>query len=485
MPFFQRAICLVCLTFSLTACSGQPTSSDRQQPSITTASGTTVAANPPAVSTTVPTNPPVASTTATTQAATSVALPSATQAATAVSTATNDVGATVTREALPATTAPAVETTTMPAAPQTTPTPVRREPPKLALRQVVDGLSQPTFVTHAGDGTGRLFVVEKAGRIRIVAGGTIQPRPFLDITDRVGSAGSEQGLFSVAFHPQYRTNGLFFVDYTDQNGNTMISRFHVSSDPNRADPSSETTVLTVDQPEANHNGGQLAFGPDGYLYIGMGDGGGAGDRHGRQGNGQNGATLLGKILRIDVNGKAPYAIPPDNPFAGQAGMRHEVWATGVRNPWRFSFDRATGDLFIADVGQDRVEEVDFQPAHSRGGQNYGWRIMEGSECFNPSTGCSKSNLTLPVAEYSHDFGCTIIGGYRYRGKQMPALDGVYLFGDYCSGRIWALTGDAQAGWTKTEVLQTKYSISSFGEDENGDLYLLDLAGGGLYRFEAQ
>jgi glucose/arabinose dehydrogenase len=374
---------------------------------------------------------------------------------------------------------------TAPAAPPTTPTPVRREPPKLALRQVVDGLSQPTFVTHAGDGTGRLFVVEKAGRIRIVAGGTIQPQPFLDITDRVGSAGSEQGLFSVAFHPQYRANGLFFVDYTDQNGNTMISRFHISSDPNRADPSSETTVLTVDQPEANHNGGQLAFGPNGYLYIGMGDGGGAGDRHGRQGNGQNGAALLGKILRIDVNGKAPYAIPPDNPFAGQAGMRPEIWATGVRNPWRFSFDRATGDLFIADVGQDRVEEVDFQPAHSRGGQNYGWRIMEGSECFNPSTGCSKSNLTLPVAEYSHDFGCTIIGGYRYRGKKIPTLDGIYLFGDYCSGRIWALTGDAQAGWTKTEVLQTKYSISSFGEDENGELYLLDLAGGGLYRFEAQ
>jgi glucose/arabinose dehydrogenase len=349
----------------------------------------------------------------------------------------------------------------------------------------VDGLSRPTFATHAGDGTGRLFVVEKAGRIRIVAGGTTQSQPFLDITDRVGSSGSEQGLLSVAFHPQYRANGLFFVDYTDRNGNTMISRFHISADANRADPSSERTVLTVDQPEANHNGGQLAFGPDGYLYIGMGDGGGAGDRHGRQGNGQNRATLLGKILRIDVNGKSPYAMPPDNPFVGQSGVRPEIWAIGLRNPWRFSFDRATGDLFIADVGQNQLEEVNFQPVHSRGGQNYGWRIMEGSECFNPSTGCNKTNLVLPVVEYSHDFGCSITGGYRYRGKNIPALDGVYFFGDYCSGRVWTLTGDAQAGWTKTEVLQTKDNISSFGEDEGGELYLMGLDSGALYRLEAR
>ncbi len=354
---------------------------------------------------------------------------------------------------------------------------------RLGLKQVVDGLEHPTFATHAGDGTGRLFVVEKVGRIRIVVNGALQARPFLDIADRVGSSGNEQGLFSVAFHPHFRSNGQLFVDYTDRSGNTVVARLHVSSDLNVVDVSSAVTLLTVDQPEANHNGGQLAFGPDGYLYIGLGDGGGAGDRHGEHGNGQNGAVLLGKILRIDVDGKAPYAIPPDNPFVGKAGMRPEIWALGVRNPWRFSFDRATGDLYIADVGQDKWEEVDVQPTRSGGGQNYGWNTMEAAHCFDPAEGCTTSGLQAPVAEYSHDLGCSITGGYRYRGKSMPAFEAGYFFADYCSGRVWVLTAATGGAWTKKEVLQTSYGISSFGEDEVGELYLMDYDAGVLYRLQ--
>jgi glucose/arabinose dehydrogenase len=362
-----------------------------------------------------------------------------------------------------------------------TPTTGTTGPLSLALRQVAQGFQQPTFATHAGDGSGRMFVVEKAGRIRILRGNAVDEQPFLDITDRVGSSGSEQGLFAVAFHPNYRTNGQFFVNYTDENGDTVIARFRVSNDPDRADVGSAATLLRIDQPEANHNGGQIAFGPDGYLYIGMGDGGGAGDRHGPIGNGQNGEALLGKILRIDVNGQAPYGIPPHNPFVGRAGMRPEIWATGMRNPWRFSFDRATGDLFIADVGQNETEEIDFEPARSPGGRNYGWNVMEGSGCFRPTSGCDQSNKELPVAEYNHDQGCSVTGGYRYRGRAEPSFVGVYFFADYCSGRIWGLTPAQNGAWTKTELFQADSGISSFGEDEQGELYVMDLSTGVLSR----
>ncbi len=345
----------------------------------------------------------------------------------------------------------------------------------IELQPIVDGLERPTYLTHAGDD--RLLVVEQPGRIRIIQNGQLLDQPFLDIADLVLSSGSEQGLFSVAFSPDYKTNRQFFLDYTRQpDGATIIARYTVSdNDPNVADPGSAKTILTIAQPEPNHNGGQLQFGPDGYLYIGMGDGGGAGDRHGPIGNGQNLNALLGKLLRLDVTNQDTYAIPPSNPFG------NEIWAYGLRNPWRFSFDRSTHDLYIADVGQNAYEEVDFQPASSKGGENYGWRIMEGLHCFNPSSDCDQSGLVLPVAEYSHDEGgCSITGGYVYRGQQYPAINGVYFFSDYCSGYIWSLQRDASDHWQMTKRLESNLNVSSFGEDRNGELYVIDL-GGGIYR----
>ena len=273
----------------------------------------------------------------------------------------------------------------------------------------------------------------------------------------------------------------FFVNYTDRQGDTVISRFVVSQDPAQADPSSKVVVLTVDQPAANHNGGQLAFGPDGFLYAGLGDGGRAGDP---LGNGQNTQTLLGKMLRLDVDHGQPYTVPASNPFAGDLGFRPEIWATGLRNPWRFSFDRATGDLYIADVGQDEYEEIDYQPAGSRGGENYGWSIMEGLHCYPAGEACDPAGLILPVAEYDHSQGCSVTGGYVYRGQQFPSLDGTYLFGDYCSGRIWGLARDGQGQWRMAEVGRANVEPSSFGEDESGELYLADLQGVQLYKIVA-
>jgi glucose/arabinose dehydrogenase len=341
----------------------------------------------------------------------------------------------------------------------------------LALEPIVaDDLVRATYLTHAGDD--RLLVVEQPGRIRIVENGQLLDRPFLDIAEKVATSGNEQGLLSVAFHPAYKNNGQFFVNYTRRpDGATVIERYIVSQDDaNRADAQSGKVILTITQPEANHNGGQLQFGPDSYLYIGMGDGGGAGDRHGAIGNGQDLNALLGKILRIDVTNQDTYAIPPDNPFGT------EVWSYGWRNPWRFSFDRATNDLYSADVGQNVYEEVHFQPASSKGGENYGWRIMEGLHCFNPREGCDQSGLVLPIAEYSHDVGgCSITGGYVYRGAQYPALTGLYFFGDYCTGYIWSLqrVGDQ---WEMTKRLESGVLISSFGEDVNGEVYVVDHSG---------
>lgn len=342
---------------------------------------------------------------------------------------------------------------------------------RVRLELLSSELDDPVGLVHAGDGSGRLFVVERPGRVRIVeAGGTLGP-VFLDIAERVGSAGPEQGLLGLAFHPNFKGNGFFYVNYTDTGGNTKISRFVAPTGPGSVDPATERVILGLTQPAANHNGGQLAFGPDGYLYIGTGDGGGGGDP---LGNGQNGQTLLGALLRLDADTALPYAVPADNPFVGNGAVRDEIWALGLRNPWRFSFDRVTGDLFVADVGQNAFEEVNFQPASSLGGENYGWAIMEGLHCFPSGTTCQTEGLTLPVHEYDHSQGCSVTGGYVYRGSEFPFMAGVYLFGDFCSGRIWGLfPGEGEARGTVLELGQFNILITSFGEDESGELYVLN------------
>jgi glucose/arabinose dehydrogenase len=349
------------------------------------------------------------------------------------------------------------------------------------LQAVAGGLEVPVAIAHAGDGRGRLFVVEKPGRIRLLRNGALVGTPFLDLTDRVGAGGNEQGLLGLAFHPRYAQNGLLYVNYTDRQGDTIIARFALSDDPDRADPASESVILTLDQPAANHNGGHLAFGPDGYLYVGTGDGGASGDRYG---NGQNGATLLGAMLRLDVDGGQPYAIPPDNPFRGDPAVRDEIWAIGLRNPWRYSFDRTTGDLYVADVGQNQYEEVNFQAASSPGGLNYGWPIMEGLHCYPANESCQQAGLFLPVVEYDHSLGCSVTGGYVYRGAAYPLLQGIYLYGDYCSGRIWGLARDAGGGWRTALLTTADVRLTSFGQDEAGELYLVDGASGVLYRLAA-
>jgi glucose/arabinose dehydrogenase len=355
---------------------------------------------------------------------------------------------------------------------------------QIDLRPVVGGLDRPVGLAHAGDGSGRLFVIEKVGKIRILHGGTLSETPFLNITGRADSQSSERGLLGLAFHPDYADNGLLFVNYTDRQGDTVVARFAVSDDPDQADPDSASIVLTVAQPAPNHNGGNIVFGPDGYLYIGLGDGGDAGDAFG---NGQNGQTLLGAMLRIDVSvgDGAPYSIPPDNPFTGDPGVLDEIWAIGLRNPWRYSFDRLTGDLYIADVGQNVYEEVNIQPAASPGGENYGWPIMEGQHCYPERASCSAEGLALPVIEYDHTQGCSVTGGYVYRGRAFPALEGVYLFGDYCSGRIWGLAPGGDGTWQVAELIQSGVQISSFGEDEAGEIYVLDMRGGALYQIAAR
>ena len=347
--------------------------------------------------------------------------------------------------------------------------------PVVQVTPVISGLTQPLAITNAGDS--RLFITEQNGKIVIWDGTRILPVPFLDVSSLI-STGGERGLLSIAFHPQYRQNGRFFIDYTDRNGNPTIAAYKVSSDPNVADASSGTVLLTVPHPGAsNHNGGQLQFGPDGFLYAGTGDGGSAGDP---PNNAQNTNVLLGKLLRIDVDNGSPYAIPPGNPFANGGG-RPEIWAYGLRNPWRFSFDRLLGDLWIADVGQDSWEEIDFQPAGTGAGRNYGWRRMEGTHCFNPSVNCETPSMTLPVIEYSHTFGCSVSGGYRYRGSRFNRLKGLYFYGDYCSGRIWTATQTSNGSFTSQIAIDTNLSISAFGEDVNGELYVADIDAGVIYQ----
>lgn len=363
----------------------------------------------------------------------------------------------------------------------------------IAVQPIKTGLELPIGITNAKDGSNRLFLNLQRGRIVIWNGTSILPTPFLDISNLVSCCG-EQGLLGVAFHPQFKTNGFFYVNYTDKaspNSNTIVARYKVSStDPNRADPSSALVLLTQEQPYSNHNGGQIRFGPDGFLYISMGDGGSGGDPENRS---QNPETWLGKMLRIDVNRTEPgknYAIPPTNPYVNSNPFpgktpKKEIWSYGLRNAWAFSFDRQTGDLYIGDVGQNAWEEIDFQAASSKGGENYGWRLMEGKHCFNPGSNCNDGSLTLPLLEYDHGQGCSVTGGYVYRGAQFGGLVGTYLYGDVCSGRIW---GAKRSGttWTSNQLLDTSLSVVSWGEDEAGELYLTDRGGegasnGGLYR----
>jgi len=343
---------------------------------------------------------------------------------------------------------------------------------QIELEEISSDFARPVFLTHAGDGLGRLFVVEQEGRVRIIENGEILESPFINIQPRVGF-GNERGLLSIAFHPDYATNGRVFADYTNTNGDTIVSEFAVSdSDPNMVDPESETILLQVVQPTAIHNGGQLHFGPDGMLYISMGDGGGPIDP---DGNGQNKENLLGAVLRIDIDSEFPFAVPADNPFVDEDG-RDEIWAYGLRNPWRFSFDQLTGKLFLGDVGEGRFEEVDLIV---RGG-NYGWNTMEGNACFNPRVGCDPSGLVRPIAEFvqtaENDFRGAVIGGYVYRGSQFPDLFGLYFFGDLNSGRIWSLEEITEENYLMREVLDTDMLITSFGEDEDGELYVMNLAG---------
>ena len=367
---------------------------------------------------------------------------------------------------------PEPETTATPA-PTATPVPVTF-PPRVAIEPFAALPEEITYLTHAGDGSGRIFLVSKAGRIWVVEDGDIRRTPFLDISDIVDSAQSERGLLSVAFDPDFANNGEFYVNFSSKqgDGDTVIVRYR-TEDFQTADPATGVEVLRIDQPAANHNGGQLQFGPDGYLYIGMGDGGAAGDPWD---NAENLQVLLGKMLRIKVSGEETYAIPATNPFLGQDDVRPEIWAYGLRNPWRFSFDRATGDLYIADVGQNLWEEIDFQPADSPGGEHYGWNTMEGNHCFDPPEGCDTSGKVLPVWEYQHPEGCSVTGGYVYRGETFPQLQGIYFYADFCSGRIYALQRDANGVWQSQPVLETGLNIASFGEDEAGELYVLDLGG---------
>jgi glucose/arabinose dehydrogenase len=353
------------------------------------------------------------------------------------------------------------------------------------LRLLASGLSKPVFATSARDGTGRIFIVEQTGKIKVLKDGVVRSTPFLNLTSQV-SRGGEQGLLGLAFHPNFATNRKLYVNFTNLAGDTIIREYRASStNPNVVATSTARRILKIDQPYANHNGGMLAFGPDGYLYIGMGDGGGAGDPGNRA---QNKGSLLGKLLRINVNGTTAtraYRIPSSNPYVGVPGA-NEIWQLGLRNPWRFSFDRATGNLWIGDVGQGQYEEVDRAVRTSSGagrGVNWGWRVLEGTHCYSPSTGCNTAGKTLPLLDYDHGNGrCAVTGGYVYRGSAIPVLRGGYVFADYCSGEIWVVPAGAAAPASKVRLLDTNLLVSSFGENARAELLVTDL-NGRLYRID--
>ena len=348
----------------------------------------------------------------------------------------------------------------------------------------VRGLDSPLDVTNAGDGSGRLFVVEQAGRIRLVKDGALVARPFLDITGRIASGG-ERGLLGLAFHPDYPADPRFFVNYTDRDGNTIVSQFTVSgADPDLGDPDSEVVLMHIAQPFANHNGGAVVFGPDAMLYIATGDGGSSGDP---QGNGQRLDTHLGKILRIDVDvapgSSTAYQVPADNPFTTTAGAKPEIWLYGLRNPWRIRFDRATGDLWIGDVGQNAWEEIDVARAGQKG-LDYGWNVMEATHCFNPRSGYDQTGLTLPAAEYDHDLGCAVIGGVVVRDASQGRLDGGYLFGDACSDNLWLMDPAGDQLREAALVAKMGRTLSSIGEAEDGSVYATSLSNGELLRISS-
>ncbi len=383
---------------------------------------------------------------------------------------TPTIPATQTETAAVPTSPPTADSPTATAAPSASATPkagTLPDPNAYKWTPVVSGLVSPVDIQFPDDGSGRMFIPEQAGRILIAKDGQLAGTPFLDIQDKVGSAGNEQGLLGLAFHPDFTANPYFYINYTDINGNTVIARFQANGDA--ADPASEKDLIHLDQPFRNHNGGVLTFGPDGYLYAGLGDGGSVGDPFG---NAQNKDVLLGKILRIDVDDGDPYKIPPENPFG------NEVWDYGLRNPWRISFDRANGDLYIADVGQDAWEEVDYVPV-GQSGINFGWNYREGSHIYKGSAPATLK-LTEPVDDYSHASGrCSITGGYVYRGS-MPEWQGIYLYGDYCSGQIWGMvhTKDpsSKTGWGSKVLFETGTNITTFGQDPAGEIYFASRAG---------
>jgi glucose/arabinose dehydrogenase len=349
---------------------------------------------------------------------------------------------------------------------------------RLRVREVVSGLSTPVFLS-APPSDARLFILEQPGRIRIVENGQLIATPFLDIAARI-APGHERGLLGLAFHPSFASNGFFYINFTDEDGNTRVERYRVSADRNRADPASAFVIITIAQPFANHNGGMIAFGPDRKLYVGMGDGGSGGDP---QGNGQNLGTLLGKMLRLDVDAGSPYVVPTDNPFVGRAGARGETWALGLRNPWRFAFDPPSSRLYIADVGEGRIEEISVAGAAERG-VNYGWKVMEGSTCFNAPT-CSRDGLRLPIVEYDHSQGCSVTGGYVYRGT-IAAIRGHYFYSDYCAGwlRSVRLDSNGVVADQRTWEVGTIEGATSFGIDGRGELYIT-AANGRVYIIEAE
>ncbi len=342
----------------------------------------------------------------------------------------------------------------------------------LDLEPVASGLAAPLLAISPPGDIERLFIVEQDGLIKILRDGAILPTPFLDATSLTGANG-ERGLLGLAFHPDYDSNGYFFINYTNTSGNTRVDRFTVSANPDVADFSSQVNILSKNQPFSNHNGGCIAFGADGYLYIGMGDGGAAGDPSNRAQNPQN---FHGKMLRLDIDNGLPYTIPADNPFVGDPGALEEIWSLGLRNPWRFSFDTLTGDCWIGDVGQNILEEIDFEPAGA-GGLNYGWRLKEGNDCYNPSTNCDPGGLTDPIHEYTHGgnpFRCSITGGYVYRGERMATMQGRYFYGDYCSGQVWSLrfNGSVTDEMDHSTEFGTVPNITSFGQDGAGEVYVI-------------
>ena len=374
-----------------------------------------------------------------------------------------------------------------PPPPPPPPPPAPPPPPPIASRQLIGTFTEPTFLTAPTGDTSRVLVAERAGRVRLIKSGALQARPFLDLTGKI-SAASENGLYSLAFHPQYQTNGRFYAFYTNMNGDIRVVRYVVSSNPDSADESQADTILAIPHPVtgyslgfANHHGGQLQFGPDNMLYVSLGDGGCCGDP---QQNGQKKTTLNGKLLRIDVTPATGYTVPASNPFFSDTSYLPEIWSVGFRNPWRFSFDRQTGDLFIGDIGDATWEEVNAAPAPDAGrGVNFGWSVLEGRHCFGGGTGCNQTGLTLPVVEYGHNPACSVTGGYVYRGTRVTGLAGRYLYADLCSGLVQSFIysgGQATQALDLTSQVSPGGSIVSFGEDARGELYIVTY-GGGVYR----